>query len=208
MSAKLFGYSCLSGEDMKKTILVLACLLVWIPSAFALTLGDTSGGASCDSSTDYFSVTFTSAESDDFTSVSINGAEFGTNGYDVAGGIWADTGSGTPGALLASGNNQELPDSGGDTCAGLTSSTYTTSTFSSVTITAQQLWIGGREATGGAINDMAVEYDSGANGYERGGVGSLTDPFGTGTARSGRQYSAYATYTVTPSGARRVILVN
>ena len=86
-----------------------------------------------------------------------------------------------------------------------------TSSFSSAqTITTQTLWIGGREFINTGGDEMNITYDSGVNGYEKTITGSADplDPFGTGTARSARQYSVYATYTVTPSGARRVIMVN
>lgn len=191
---------------MKRIFPLLFAFLLLAQSSFALTLGDIDGGASCDPATDYFAVTYTSTATWDVSAVSANASELGTNGYTFGGGVWADNGSNRAGALLATGaTGNALPDSGGDTCA---SNSYVTSTISpAVEITAQQLWFGGREDTGGALNNMELTYDSGADGVERGGVGGVTDPFGTATFRDNRQYSAYITYTVTSGAARRMFVV-
>lgn len=184
----------------------LFILLLFITSpSFALTLGDTDGGASCDAGSHQVAVTFTSAESDDFTAISINAAEDGSDGLTFKGAIWADTGSNRAGTRLTlPGSSIDVPDNSDTSCS---TNSYVTSTLTTTTITAQQLWIGGRQ-TNSSGDEINVSFDTGNDGHERtiAATGDPTDPFGTGTFRSARQYSIYATYTVTASSGAGTIL--
>lgn len=191
---------------MKRIFPLLFAFLLLAQSSFALTLGDTNGGASCDAGSTQVAATWTSTETDDFTAISINGSQDGANGYGFKGAIWADNGSGAPGSRLTSaGSEVALVNNGSSGCAN---NTYVTSNLTQ-TITAQALWIGGRETVKTGGDEMNVTFDTGVNGHERTITGSAdpTDPFGVGTARAGRQYSIYATYTVTSGAARRMFVV-
>ena len=104
---------------MKKLLLALLCSLMWASSAFALTLGDTNSGASCDAGSTQMAATWDSTESDDFTSVSVNASEDGNNGYQFKAAIWANS-SGVPGSRLTiAGTAIDLPNGSGSNCSAV-----------------------------------------------------------------------------------------
>ena len=178
---------------IKKSSFILLFLL-WCNLCFADTLGDTDGGASTDLGIDII-------VSGPYT-LSVNAVVTGISGkvFDNLsnstwiGAIWADS-TGTPGAKILEGS------------AIATSNTfqYYESSVASVSVSAQDIWIGG--VLTASDGDDYISYDSSTpvNSYEKTGT-SIPDPFGTGTLRSGRRYSVYITYTEA-TGARRVMLI-
>lgn len=187
---------------MRKIILALSCLMLWSLPAFALTLGDTDGGASCDGGSGAVAVTYVLSGDATVTAIHVNSNGTSSNNYQ--GGIWSDNAT-VPNTLLAGGAAAALVD--GVNCNNVS---YVESSVSSVSVSAQTLWIGGVVNVAGTSSALEVTFDTGNNGYDATvGQDPIANwPTASDTARAGRQYSAYFTYTAAGGAARRVIMVN
>lgn len=174
------------------------------------SIGDESGGASCDEGWDLTAMNAAAVGSTQcFESVSaqIDKDDSGTctGNCSFQGALWDDS-STYPVNRKAVGADVDLVGDSGTPC---NDPAYVTSTFAvPVELSSQILWLGG--AQDGTTNSSEMTYDSvaGITAKEISGVNTAPDPFPAGaTNRANRQYSIYATYNTCSAEARRIMLI-
>jgi hypothetical protein len=188
---------CEYNTDVQETAqLVITCPQSWLDTAkypviIDPTVGDTDGGASCDTQLYLFGTIYTLSDNAVVTAIDASVFENVAGSHDYRGAIWDDN-AGTPNNRLALGTAIQM------NTGSCPNENYVTSPVASASVNAQDIWIGGSHSENFPGNNISCNYDNGNNGYEYGAGAAYPppDPFPAGSARANRQYSVFATYTI------------
>lgn len=168
------------------------------------TIGDTDGGASCQTGVGSPGVKITMPANGDVTSISASVCEACGTARAVYGEIYTNS-SGAPASLVACGNvSAGLPGS----CSSCNNAAYRTSNITASLTSGTVYWLAAM------FNNSAwcyhIEYDSGSSGdgYDRSQTGTSCEATASSGTSNDRIYSIYATYTETTVAERRFILVS